>query len=297
MIDAMDARRSIRKFCATPIPRQDLIEILRSGMKAPSPKNRQPWKYVVVEGDAKAEMLRVFRAGIAREQAEGALLPQSKKHIAAANYTVDIMAEAPVVVDGNRFEGAELAVQNGADIIIMDDGFQNPTLYKDKSFLVIDGAAGMGNLWPVPAGPMREFLHQGLHRADAVIMLGEDKHNLLPRLGGLPVFRGDVVPVRPVCDKPHAIAFAGIGRPQKLYQSLEDCGITLVKTKDFPDHHFYNRSELESLIKEAGKLNAALFTTSKDMVKIPADLRPNFRVLEITVKWQDEEALRRFLLR
>ena len=98
MIDAMDARRSIRKFCATPIPRQDLIEILRGGMKAPSPKNRQPWKYVVVEGDAKAEMLRVFRAGIAREQAEGALLPQSKKHIAAANYTVDIMAEAPVVV-------------------------------------------------------------------------------------------------------------------------------------------------------------------------------------------------------
>ena len=208
-----------------------------------------------------------------------------------------LAAEAPVVVDGNRFEGAELAVQNGADIIIMDDGFQNPTLYKDKSFLVIDGAAGMGNLWPVPAGPMREFLHQGLQRADAVIMLGEDKHNLLSRLGGLPVFRGDVVPVRPVCDKPHAIAFAGIGRPQKLYQSLEDCGITLVKTKDFPDHHFYNRSELESLIKEAGKLNAALFTTSKDMVKIPADLRPNFRVLEITVKWQDEEALRRFLLR
>ena len=79
---------------------------------------------------------------------------------------------------------------------------------------------------------------------------------------GLPVFKGDVVPVKPVCDKPHAIAFAGIGRPQKFYQSLEDCGITLVKTKDFSDHHFYSREELMQLINEAKELNAALFTTS-----------------------------------
>ena len=189
-----------------------------------------------------------------------------------------------------------MAIQNGADVIIMDDGFQNPSLYKDKSLLVIDGAAGMGNLWPVPAGPMREFLLQGIKRADAVIMLGEDKHNLLPKFNGLPVFKGDVVPVKPVCDKPHAIAFAGIGRPQKFYQSLEDCGITLVKTKDFSDHHFYSREELMQLINEAKELNAALFTTSKDMVKIPADLRPNFNVLKIAVKWQDEAAIKRFLL-
>ena len=207
-----------------------------------------------------------------------------------------LAAAAPTVVDKERFEGAEMAIQNGADVIIMDDGFQNPSLYKDKSLLVIDGAAGMGNLWPVPAGPMREFLLQGIKRADAVIMLGEDKHNLLPKFNGLPVFKGDVVPVKPVCDKPHAIAFAGIGRPQKFYQSLEDCGITLVKTKDFSDHHFYSREELMQLINEAKELNAALFTTSKDMVKIPADLRPNFNVLKIAVKWQDEAAIKRFLL-
>lgn len=207
-----------------------------------------------------------------------------------------LAAAAPTVVDKARFEGAEMAIQNGADMIIMDDGFQNPSLYKDKSLLVIDGAAGMGNLWPVPAGPMREFLSQGIKRADAVIILGEDKHNLLPKFNGLPVFKGDVVPVRPVCDRPHAIAFAGIGRPQKLYQSLEDCGVTLIKTKDFADHHFYSREELMRLIDEAKELNAALFTTSKDMVKIPADLRPNFNVLEIAVKWQDEAALKRFLL-
>lgn len=204
---------------------------------------------------------------------------------------------APTVVDRERFEGAELAVQNGADVIVMDDGFQNPSLYKNKSFLVIDGAAGMGNLWPIPAGPMREFLSQGIKRADAVILLGEDKHNLLPKFNGLPIFRGDVTAVKPICDKPHAIAFAGIGRPQKLYQSLEDCGVNLVKTVDFPDHHFYRRNELEKLIAEAAELNAALFTTSKDMVKIPADLRYHFQVLEIAVKWQDEPALKQFLLK
>ncbi len=205
--------------------------------------------------------------------------------------------EAPVVVNSQRFAGAQKAVEQGADIIIMDDGFQNPALYKDKSFLVIDGAFGMGNLWPIPAGPMREFLRFGLKRANAAILLGEDKRNIVSKLGNLPIFKGEITPLRPICDKPHAIAFAGIGRPQKFYQSLEECGVSLVKTVDFPDHHFYSENELLKLIKEAKDLNADLFTTSKDMVKIPTELRQYFKVLEIGIKWQDEDKLKQFLLK
>lgn len=208
-----------------------------------------------------------------------------------------LSAEAPVVVNHKRYDGACKAVFQGADVIIMDDGFQNPALYKDKSFLVIDGSFGMGNLCPIPAGPMREFLSCGVKRADAVILLGEDKCNILPRLKGLPVFKGEVVPVRPDTDKPLAMAFAGIGRPQKFYQSLEDCGISLIKTVDFPDHHFYTRDELRRLIDDAAGLNADIFTTSKDMVKIPADMRAAFKVLNIDIKWQHEEALKDFLLK
>ncbi|HIR93194.1 MAG TPA: nitroreductase [Candidatus Egerieimonas intestinavium] len=98
MISAIYDRRSIRKFTDKPIAKQDITDIIQSGIKAPSSKNRQPWKYIVVQGNAKEEMLKVFRRGIEREENSSALLPQSRQHIAAAKYTVDIMAEAPTIV-------------------------------------------------------------------------------------------------------------------------------------------------------------------------------------------------------
>ena len=98
MISAIYDRRSIRKFLNKPISKKDLTDIIQSGIKAPSSKNRQPWKYIVVQGNAKEEMLEVFRQGIEREENDNALLPESKQHIAAAKYTVDIMAEAPTII-------------------------------------------------------------------------------------------------------------------------------------------------------------------------------------------------------
>ena len=98
MISAIYDRRSIRKFTDRPISQEDITDIIQSGIKAPSSKNRQPWKYIVVHGNAKEEMLKVFRQGIEREEKDNALLPLSKQHIAAAKYTVDIMAEAPIIV-------------------------------------------------------------------------------------------------------------------------------------------------------------------------------------------------------
>jgi len=98
MISAIYDRRSIRKFLDKPISQTDIIDIIQSGIKAPSSKNRQPWKYIVLQGNAKREMIEVFRRGMEREEHENALLPQSRQHIAAAKYTADIMAEAPVIV-------------------------------------------------------------------------------------------------------------------------------------------------------------------------------------------------------
>lgn len=98
MISAIYDRRSIRKFLDTPIAKEDMAEIIQSGIKAPSSKNRQPWKFIVVQGKEKEEMLEAFRQGIVREENGNALLPQSRQHIAAAKYTVDIMESAPVTV-------------------------------------------------------------------------------------------------------------------------------------------------------------------------------------------------------
>ena len=98
MINAIYERRSIRKFQDKPISEEDIIDILQCGIKAPSSKNRQPWKYIVVQGKAKEEMLRAFREGIIREEMKDALLPQSKQYINGAKYIVEIMEQAPVVI-------------------------------------------------------------------------------------------------------------------------------------------------------------------------------------------------------
>ncbi|MDE6969750.1 MAG: nitroreductase family protein [Eubacterium sp.] len=98
MISEIYNRRSIRNFLDQPISHEDLTDIMESGSKAPSSKNRQPWKYVVVQGNAKEEMLKAFRQGIEREEGERALLPRDKQHIAGAKHTADIMEQAPVIV-------------------------------------------------------------------------------------------------------------------------------------------------------------------------------------------------------
>ena len=179
--------------------------------------------------------------------------------------------QAPVVVTPNRFEGAKLAIKNGANIIVMDDGFQNPTLKKDLSFLVFDGEFGYGNGLCIPAGPLRESLSSGLKRAQAIIIIGEDKHNLANKFKDFPVFKGRIVPQISTQEK-------------EPYQTI-----------DFPDHHQYTKDELLSLIEKAKQNKCVLYTTSKDFVKIPAELRNNFKVLEITIQWEDEENLKQFL--
>ena len=98
MISAIYDRRSIRKFIDKPISGKDMTDIIQSGIKAPSSKNRQPWKFIVIQGNAKEEMLKVFRQGIEREENDSAMLPQSRQHIATAKHTIDIMAEAPAIV-------------------------------------------------------------------------------------------------------------------------------------------------------------------------------------------------------
>ncbi len=204
--------------------------------------------------------------------------------------------QAGVVVNHKRDEAARKAIEEGADIIIMDDGLQNPLLYKDKSIVVVDGAAGLGNGLPIPSGPMREFFSVGIKRVDAIVMLGDDVHQIAAKAPQLPVFKGKVVPVKPQTKDTKVVAFAGIGRPDKFYQSLQECDLEVVKTYSFPDHHFYTNDELQQIIKEAEFLQADIYTTAKDMVKIPYKLQPKFKVLDITIDWEDEKALQKFLL-
>ncbi len=204
--------------------------------------------------------------------------------------------QAPVIINPDRYAGALMAEQEGANYIIMDDGFQNPSLYKDISFVVIDGNIGLGNGFCIPAGPLREFKELGLHRASAVMLIGEDTHDLAASFGRLPVFKGRIKPVSPSPLTYDVVAFAGIGRPEKFYQSLAGCGFNIVATRDFPDHHFYTEDELNQLIALGKQHKAPVYTTAKDFVKIPPHLQSKFKVLEITIEWENPSELADFIL-
>ena len=204
--------------------------------------------------------------------------------------------QAPVIVNHKRFEAAKKACSLGADFIIMDDGFQNPYLYKDISLLVIDGQFGLGNGLCIPAGPMREFFSQGIKRVSAVAIIGEDKYHIAEKFKNIPVFYGHISPQKQDIKNKSVIAFAGIGRPSKFYQSLKECGFEIVQSFDFPDHHFYNREELLKLKAVAKEQNAVLYTTAKDFVKIPSDMQEGIHVLEISIEWEKPQDILNFLL-
>ena len=204
--------------------------------------------------------------------------------------------EAPVSINANRYLAAQKAIDNGADMIIMDDGYQNPGLKKDISIVVFDGGFGIGNGRPIPSGPMREYLETGLLRADAAMIIGDDLFNLSQKIKKIPVFYGRVEPIKPkkITNK-KVVAFAGIGRPEKFYKSLSEIGFDVMETFDFPDHHYYNTKELNNIIFKAQKYRADIYTTEKDFVKIPRELQANFKVLEIKINWGYDQKLKDFL--
>ncbi|MBE6455642.1 MAG: tetraacyldisaccharide 4'-kinase [Alphaproteobacteria bacterium] len=191
----------------------------------------------------------------------------------------------PTVVDRHRARGAQFAVRKGAECIVMDDGFQNPSLIKTLSFVVVDGKKGFGNECVIPAGPLREPVLKGLSRADAIIIVGEDEWGVQFYLQrnkiDLPILTGSFVLNKRTLSTlkgKKVMAFAGIGQPQKFFDILKRNGINVVKTESYPDHYYYTRFDVERLIKSANGL--PLLTTTKDAVKIPKDLLKHIEIID-----------------
>ncbi|MDE2134576.1 MAG: tetraacyldisaccharide 4'-kinase [Alphaproteobacteria bacterium] len=201
-----------------------------------------------------------------------------------------LAAAAPVVVSHNRGEGARLAAKHGADVIVMDDGHQNFTLAKDLSIVVVDAAQPFGNGFVVPAGPLREFVSQGLARADAVVIVGDGEPKLTGYAG--PILRAQLTHVdSPELAGRRVVGFAGIGRPEKFFRSLRVFGAEIVATKHFADHHIYTSSEIARLKATARDANAVLVTTEKDFVRMTDIERQGIAVLPVRAVISDAKAL------
>jgi tetraacyldisaccharide 4'-kinase len=215
---------------------------------------------------------------------------------------------APTVVGRDRVAGAGMGVDAGASVIVMDDGFQNPSLVKDAAVLVVDGRRGIGNGRVIPAGPLRAPLADQLARAHALVVVGA-----FPRVTGVLVeARARDIPVLEARLQPDAgviaalgsarvLAFAGIGDPQKFFATLADAGIAVGATRSFPDHHRYTRAEAQGLCDDADRAGLALVTTEKDLVRLAGDeavaqLAARAHALPVTLALDDEEVLRSLLL-
>jgi tetraacyldisaccharide 4'-kinase len=184
-------------------------------------------------------------------------------------------------------------VAAGAQVLVMDDGLQNPGLRKDLSLLVVDGASGFGNGRVLPAGPLREPLTAGASRCQAAILIGPGCVGPLP----LPVLRASLRP-RPEISAwigRRALAFAGIARPGKFFAMLADAGVIVAGAVAFPDHHAFTEQDLRRVFGEAERLGAAPLTTPKDAVRLPAAYRDRIGVVGVSLAWDDPTALDRLL--
>ena len=204
----------------------------------------------------------------------------------------------PAFVSPLRDRAALAAIADGATALVMDDGHQNPGLAKDLSLVVVDGISGFGNGRIMPAGPLREDITDGLARADAAIVMGDDPRDLASKLAQrLPVLRAHLAPgpEYKMLRGQRVVAFAGIGDPGKFFRALAAAGAQVVAKRVFDDHHEFDAADIQPILDEAFELGALPVTTSKDAVRLSPDQRQQVNVLTVTAEWEDASALDRLL--
>src|SRR5262245_31698310 len=229
--------------------------------------------------------------------------PERDRAVDVGDEPLLLAREAPTVIAHDRIAGAKRAIAAGASVIVMDDGFQNPSLAKDFSVLVVDGRRGLGNGKVFPAGPLRAPLGAQLARADAVILVGTVGEAAAPVVAAAdarkcPTFRARLAPDRDVIAAlagKRVLAFAGIGDPKKVFATLRDAGIAVAATNAFADHHRYTPTEAQSLCREADAAGLVLVTTEKDRARLQGDaamaeLAARVRVVPVSLMIEEEAA-------
>ena len=205
-----------------------------------------------------------------------------------------LAALGTVWVSRDRAAGVRAAEAEGAALVLLDDGLQNPHVAKDRAILMVDAVQGFGNGRLVPAGPLREPVQRGLVRADLVVLVGPAEARASaparwPALARARVVGAELRPLETglaVAGEP-VVAFAGIARPEKFFETVRGMGARLVATRAFPDHHAYRPAMLRRLVAEARQAGAMLLTTEKDAVRLPPAFRAEVMTVQVRLEPED----------
>ena len=218
-----------------------------------------------------------------------------------------LASHGPVVVARDRIDGVALAKSQGASVILMDDGFQNPAVNKDAALIVIDSERGVGNGRVFPAGPLRAPLPPQLARTDALIVVGAgaaaEAVAAAVAASKRPVLSARLKPdaeSRAQLKDRRVLAFAGIGDPARFFRTLRSNGVEVVRERPFADHHPFSARDIEALAAEAQRDRLTLVTTEKDLVRLrrpaqSASVGSDIVPFKVELEFADPAGLRRFL--
>ncbi len=209
--------------------------------------------------------------------------------------------EALTVISRRRVAGAKRLVEEGVDLIIMDDGFQSARLTVDYALVVIDTVRGVGNGHLVPSGPVRAPLAVQMRKLSAILKVGSgnaaDQLVRQAARAGKPVF---IAKLEPTGDAGLAgrrvLAFAGIADPEKFYRTLADLGAVIEARRSFADHQHLSEDEIAELLDYSATNGLQLVTTAKDIVRLKGghgragELLEKCRVIEVEMHFDDHQA-------
>jgi len=201
-----------------------------------------------------------------------------------------LLPGVPVVVEADRVRGGREAQRLGADVVVLDDGFQHRRLRRDLDLVLLDAGDPRGGGRLPPIGRLREPLG-ALRRASAVVVtkVPADWRPVVARIEaelgriapGIPVLAARLQPRRvrlpegwrepEILAGRRVFAFAGLGRPEGFAASLVEAGAEVAAKRWFPDHHVYSPGELDEIVMGARVVDAVPVTTVKDAVKLPPD--------------------------
>lgn len=224
---------------------------------------------------------------------EGPLKVDPRQHTAATVGDEPLMlaATGEAWISKDRLAGASAMKADGVQAIVMDDGHQNPVLKKDISIVVIDASLPFGNGHVFPKGPLREPVALGLARADAVVLMGEGAPPPELRDFAKPILRAALAPLARLVPGRY-VAFAGIGRPERFFDSLKRMeGVELAEAVPYPDHHVFEKADLDYLMKLVTERGGRLITTDKDHVRLPANMKTTVLRASVEARFEDEPAL------